>query len=170
MGMQRQAYLTEEIWMEISKISDDNFKQLVIDIVEGIWVEDYFSSLKMMEESIEKLKVFPNTDIIITKISDIALDLCKSRIDAANAIGVKSQSAEKRYETGQSLIKEGKFEKGFNQIKKAFIESDSLIKGQKLSDFDDKTSNNEKVDSLIYFLYIILVFAYLLILIRRRIV
>jgi hypothetical protein len=171
MGMQKQAYLTEEIWMEISKISDDNTKQLVIDIVDGIWIDDYYSSLKMMEESIGKLEDLPNTDSIVTKICDIALDLCKSRIDAANAIGTKTQSAEKRYETGRSLIKEGNIEKGFNQIKKAFVECDNLIKGQKHIDLiDEDNATNEKIDTLIYFLYILLVFCVLLTIFRKKIV
>jgi len=171
MGMQRQAYLTEKIWMDISKISDDITKEFVIDIVDGIWIDDYFSSLKMMEESIEKLEDLPNTDSIVTKIGDIALNLCKSRIDAANIIGTKTQSAEKRYETGHSLIKEGNFEKGFNQIKIAFVECDNLIKGQKHTDIlDEENANNGKIDSLIYFSYIILVFSVLLIIFRKKII
>jgi hypothetical protein len=170
MGMQRQAYSTEEIWMDISKISNDNTKQLVIDIVESIWVDDYFCSLKMMEESIEKLKDFSNIDSILTKICDIALDICKSRIDAANSIDMNTKSAEKRYETGYLLIKEGNYENGFNQIKIAFIECDNLIKGQKHTDLvDEKNANREKIDTLIYFLYIILIFIVVLIIFRKKI-
>jgi hypothetical protein len=156
--------------MEISKISDDN-KQLVIDIVDGIWIEDYFSSLNMMEESIGKLKDLPNIDSIITKICDIALDISKSRIDVAKEIDANTQSAEKRYEIGHSLIKEDNFEKGFKQIKMAFIEVDNLIKGQKYTDLiNEENETVEKIDTLIYFLYILLIFSFLLIIFRKKIV
>ena len=125
----------------------------------------------MMEESIGKLKDLSNTGSIISKIGDIALDLCKSRIDAANSIGMKSQSAEKRYETGRSLIKEGNFEKGFYHIEKAFIECDRLIKGQKHTNLEvDETANKEKIDTLIYFLYVLLIISSLLIIFRNKIV
>lgn len=169
LGMQRQAFLTEQIWMDISKISNENTKQIVMDIIDDIWIDDYLSSLRIMEESIEKLEDLSNTGSIISKIGDIALDICKSRIDVANAIGKKSQSAEKSYETGSSQIKEGNFKKGFDQIEKAFIECDNLIKGQKQTNLEnDKRANNEKIDSLIYFLYILLIFSVLIIVFRKK--
>jgi hypothetical protein len=171
MGMQKQAYLTEEIWIEISKISDDKTKQLTIDIVDEIWIDDYLSSMNMMEESIGKLMDLPKTDSIVAKLSDIALDISKSRINAAKAIGTNTQSAEKRYETGHSLIKEENFEKGLNQIKKAFVEVDNLIKGQKHTEIiDEQNEKVEKIDTLIYFLYILLIFLVLLIIFRKKIV
>ncbi len=171
MGIQKQAYLTEEIWMEISKISDNKTKQLTIDIVDEIWIDDYLSSMNMMEESIGKLKDLPSTDSIVVKLSDIVLDISKSRINAAKAIGINTQSAEKRYETGYTLIKKDNFKKGFNQIKKAFVEVDNLIKGQKFTGIiDEQNERVGKIDTLIYFLYILLIFSVFFIIFRKKIV
>ena len=98
--------------------------------------------------------------------------LCNiSGYQTLNTIGIKSQSAEKRYETGSSLIKQGNFEKGFNEIQKAFVECDILLKGQKPTYLeDDDTANNKKIDTLIYFLYIVLVIVVLLTIFRKKIV
>ena len=170
-SMQRQAFLTEEIWMDISKISNENTRKFVTDAVKDIWFDNYLISLKMMKEAVNEIKALSNTNQIIIKISDIILDICKSRIDALNTIGIKPQSAEKRYETGSSLIKQGNFEKGFDEIQKAFVECDILIKGQKLTYLeDDDSTKNEKIDTLIYFLYIILVIVVLLTIFRKKIV
>ena len=157
--------------MDISKISNENTRKFVTDAVKDIWFDNYLISLKMMKEAVNEIKALSNTDQIIIKIGDIILDICKSRIDALNTLGIKSQSAEERYETGFSLIKQGNFEKGFDEIQKAFIECDILLKGQKLTYLeDDDSAKNEKIDTLIYFLYIVLVIVVLLTIFRKKIV
>ncbi len=147
-SMQKQAFITEEIWLEISEISNQQDRQAVIEIIDSIWYKNYSTSLKKMKNSINDIKRLSNN--ILNKICDIGLNICKSRIDAANALGKKCPSSIEIYNEANQLIKKGDYELGFDFIYEAFNQCDILIKGQILQN----TKNSEipeKADTPLYF-------------------
>jgi recombinational DNA repair ATPase RecF len=122
-----------------------------------------------MKNALLSLEEFYDINIIKEKIVEIALDISKSRINAANALGKETQIAEEEYEEGSKLIKQGKYESGFDNIQKAFTRSDMLIKGQSFKDLKAvETEKNKEVDPFLYVLIFILIFAILVLILKLR--
>ena len=164
-GMQRQAYYTEELWMEASKHPS---KQEIIDALTGLWENNYLFSLDRMQKVITSLKDVSGSTSIIEKIEDIALDICKSRIDAATAIEKQSPNAEKYYEDGSELIRQGNYESGFEQIEKAFTECTMLLEGQSIEKSDAVSKENDETNLLIIITVIIFVIIVLIALFFKK--
>lgn len=153
-AMQKQAYMTEEIWLEINQISNQKDKQAVIEIINGIWYNNYSTSLKKMKNSIDDLKIISNN--ILNKICDIGLNICKSRIDAANTLGKKCSSLIEEYKKANQLIKKGDYSLGFDYIYEVFNKCDILFKGQILQN-SKNTEIPEKINTPQYFFTALLI-------------
>jgi len=167
-GMQREAWLTEEIWMEISKISDQKDKQKIIDVIGNIWEKDYIFSLDKMRKTLtDDASKIKKSSIIVDKIENIAVDICKTKIDATDAIGKQSPTAKEEYEIGKKLIKQGEYEQGFNLLEKTFTECDMLMKGQIPTESTNEKSE-EKADVLFYLLIAFLVLAFVILLLKMK--
>ena len=167
MSMQKQAYLTEQIWMETSSISNKKNKQIIIDYLEDIWGKNYSNSLNLMKDAVNKLKNISNSDYILDKICDIALDICKTRITTLNILGKNYQDLQLEYETGYNLIKKGEYNLGFGYLEKAFIESEYLIEG-KIIPSSNKLVKNNKSDYLLFILIILLLLIAVFLIIRLK--
>jgi len=155
-GIQKQAYLTEQIWMETSSVSNKKNKQVIIDTLGGIWESNYSISLILMKDTVNNLKNISNTVYVLEKICEIALDICKSRIITVNIMGKNCQNAQLEYETGDNLIKKGEYNLGFDHLEKAFTECEYLIKGQIIPS-SNELEKNIKLEIILYFLVITLV-------------
>jgi hypothetical protein len=70
-NMQEQAWLNEDIWLEVSKISDETLKLQIIDIIDGMWNVNYTITIGLMEEALNILENLPGTNIIINRIERI---------------------------------------------------------------------------------------------------
>ena len=170
MGMQRQALLTEQIWMDISKLSNKDNLQIVTSIVEEIWGKNYSISLTNMKNSVNTLKELPNTGLVLNKICEIALDICKSRIDAAGVVDKDIQAAEEKYEKGSKLIRQGEFEPGFDSLQESFTLSDMLIKNQEVKNVKNvEIEKNNKVDISLILLILVLILAMIALFAKFRI-
>jgi len=153
-GMQRQAYYTEEVWMEASKHPK---KQEIIEALTSLWDNNYLSSLDRMQKAITSLKDISESKNIIEKIEDITLDICKSRVDAATIIGKQSPNAEKYYKEGSKLIRQEEYESGFEQIEKAFTECTMLMEGQTIEKPCTVSKENDGTNTLLILMVIIFV-------------
>ena len=168
-NMQKQALLTEELWLEASKISDNKLKQNIIDYIEDIWYENYTLSMNRMKIILPNIKKISGSDFFVDRIEDIALNICKLKIDASNSIGKQSPTAEVEYLFGRELIKQGEYEFGFAFIEKAFKESDMLMKGEPLPELDlTKTVKNIEIFLLLYVLIILLIVVFLVLLLKKK--
>jgi hypothetical protein len=82
MAMQRQAWLTGQIWIDISNVSCNEDRKRIVDIVGGMWEKNYTVSLEKMENAVYALKDIPETEMIVDKIEEIilairALEICR---------------------------------------------------------------------------------------------
>jgi len=168
-GMQQQAFLTEEIWLETGKVSNEENKQKLMDILEDIWEKNYTLSLTNIKTVLHTLNDISTSSSTVDKIEDIALNICKSRIEASKIMGRQSSTAEEEYEKGKKFIKQGEYESGFDLIEKAFTECNMLMKGQipiELS--DDETDENDNTNLLLAAVIILLIVVVIALLIRKK--
>jgi len=100
----------------------------LIDIIDSLWCKNYSSSLNKMKESINDIKKISIN--ILNKISNIGLNICKSRIEASNALGNNCPSVIEEYKKAREHINNAEYELGFDYINKAFNRCDREIKGE----------------------------------------
>ena len=96
-SMQEQAFKTEEIWMDISTISNDRTRQEIADIVSSLWDTDYTASLDKMENALIELEKNSGVSNIKEKIIDVSLNICETRIDAIRLVLLKIESKKTRF-------------------------------------------------------------------------
>lgn len=156
-SIQEQAWLTEQIWLEVGKSSNNN--QEIIEIIGRIWRENYSVSLDLMTSAIDSLRNISKLRTI-SKITDIALNVCESRLNAAQAIGKNISTSYEEYKNGKKLIEQGDYSSGFQLIKNAFRASDMLLKGKLFSEntFQEENEGNE-IPSEIGFIIVVFIAA-----------
>jgi hypothetical protein len=155
-GMQRQAFLTEKIWIELAKLTKN--KEKIQEIIKEIWSENYFSSLKSMKNSIDILTDFDDSNLIKNYILEITLDICKTRLDAVEALDKSCHDAIENYNIAKSKINIKDYEQGFMHLEKSYLQCEQIIKGQLTNDLDlNGIQKNEKIDAFYIFLIIFFV-------------
>lgn len=75
--MQKQAYLTEQLWLNISKITNKSSIESISNIFEDLWEKNYSISLNAMNNSITLLEQFPGTEVFIKDIESIIVSIVK---------------------------------------------------------------------------------------------
>ena len=171
MSMQKQAFLTEEMWLDASKISNQNSKQKITAVIGNLWKTSFTHSLDEMKNAIIDLEEITGSTRFGEKIVNIALDICQSRIDAADSIGKQSSTAMDYYEKGVNHIEQEDYELGFEDLKKSFTMSDRLIKGQTPLIIESIDAEENKNNRIPFYLSILLfLIGIILVLSRLRLV
>jgi len=142
MGMQRQAWLTERLWMELSQTSS----QPLMDVVGSLWKHNYSTSLKSMNDTIHDLQELSTSGVFIDSIGDIALDICQSRIDTARILKMSTEEAEQEYQTGKTLFGQGKYSSAFSYLERSFECADMAVKGISPVSLDSRMPEDEQLD------------------------
>ena len=168
-NVQLQAWLTEQIWIEINKIHDQNDKEKIIDLIDGIWEKNYSTSLDIMEHALSDLKNISGTSTIAQIIENITLSICGSRIDEATAIGRIDSEFKEEYEEGKQLINQGEYELGFNCLQNTFEHNDRSMKGLPSTDMNNREFEGRWEMVLPpYVLIVLLATAVIVIFLKRR--
>ena len=169
-SMQKQAFLFSEIYIEVSKISNEKTKQKIIDMMTDLWSKNYSFSLNNMKKAVFDLENIPESDVICEKINDIALDICKSRIDVLNVVGKQSKNAEDNYLEGSRLIRKRNYEAGYEYIQQSFTECNMIFSGQTFERQEDKDLEKIGNSNILQFftVVILLLLAILVILVIKR--
>jgi len=166
--IQEQAWLTELLWLEVGENSNQENRQKIIEIITSIWKDNYSTSLDSMASAIDSLEDISNTKIS-KLIIDIALNICKSRLDAAQAIGKDTSVLFDEYENGKTLIEKQNYKRGFQSLINTFYEGDMLLKGESILDIQNSNSNDNQNNMYITLISIILISGVILfILIKRK--
>jgi len=156
-----QAFLTQEIWIDISKITNEETRFELKNIVNSIWKNNYTITLENMKNSIDNITKLSKN--IVNKICIIGLDICKSKIDSAIALGLNCSSTNNLYKKAGQQIKDEKYELGFDNIIKSFIKCDKIINGHTINNeknlIQSKNANIPLITSIIFLIVgIILIF------------
>lgn len=166
-GMQKQAYLTQEIWLRASMHSDG---KLITSIIDDIWENDYKTSLTNMKNAVINLKKISNSNLFVDKINDLALEICKSKIDSAESIGKQMEKPEELYNEAKQLILQGDYSQGFYKLTQSYTESNKIINGV-LSEntiFENKKTTSSSNNMLLYLIILIVFFVIMTIIIYQR--
>jgi hypothetical protein len=105
LGMQEQAYLTEQLWLNLP-----NTTRCITDL---LWKSNYSASLDQMEIIADHLPKQGEASAIITQIEAIALSICNTRITQACMVGIPCGEQKQAYVTAQHEFSEGKTMTGF---------------------------------------------------------
>jgi hypothetical protein len=169
--MQKQAFLTEEMWLDAGKISTQNSKQKIVSVIGTLWNTSFTHSLDEMKNALFDLEEITGSTSFGKRIIDIAQDICKSRIDAADSIGKQSSIANDYYEKGVKHFEQDDYELGFENLKKSFTISDRLIKGQTPLIIESIDIEENKKNRIPFYLSILLLLiGFILVLSRLRLV
>lgn len=169
MGMQKQAYITEQMWLELEKIQNKNNKQKILESIEKIWDKNYSSSLNEMENSIEEIIEIPSTNFFIKKICDIGLDICKTKIDSSKTVEIFNQNAEINYNQSINLIEKGEYKLAFSYLEKTYNGYDGLNEDEELIILDNTNkSKNEKIIILIILITVLLLISMFFIILKNK--
>jgi hypothetical protein len=138
-SMQKQAFLTQEIWLDINKITNEETKFELKNIVYDIWKNNYSSTLENIKNSVDNITKLSKN--IVNKICNIGLDICKSKIDSAISLELNCSSANNLYKKANQQIKDEKYDLGFDNIIKSFNICDRIINGHELNNVCDKNKS-----------------------------
>ncbi len=164
-SIQKQAYLTEKIWYELSEESD-----ITIKIISTIWKDNYYDSLKSMEKALNDLKDKPSTDSIQNEIVDIALDICKTRITLVNTIGYDTKYIDSQYEQARKLITNRYYKDGFDILKNSYYNCNLLLEGNSIQiNSREKNDQINKQQPILLFVIILLFVLLIFVLIYNKI-
>ncbi len=157
MSMQKQAYITEELWKNAINKKDIQL------IISNLWNNTYYDSLQNMKNAICFLYEKDESKQYIDKINEIALDICSSKINAAKSIGKDVKSAENEYKNGEKFLNEKNYRVGFENIINAFTEADMAINNEQVENIKDFESKNA-VNYYLYGLLVLLIMMIILLL------
>lgn len=166
-SIQEQAWLTEQIWFEIGNNYNSNPE--IIEIIGDIWEKNYSVSLNLMELAVDKLINISEVNIV-RKITDLALKVCESRINAANIFKRNMTNIDERYNKGKNLINQGHYNSGFQLIKNTFHSSDMLLKNKVPLDYDSLEEDKKRVIVSEIDIFVVIIFftlTFLIIFIKR---
>ena len=85
-GMQKQAWLTEQLWQHLGEINDTEQQLNIRAIIETIWEKNYSVSLEHMDNAIVSLCSFSESDEIINQIIDIMFSITETRLAETTAL------------------------------------------------------------------------------------
>jgi hypothetical protein len=154
-SMQKQAYLTQEIWLDISKIKNEETKDEIKNIVNAIWKNNYSSTLENIKNSVYNITKLPKN--IVNKLCNIGLEICKSKIDSAVALEKDCSSVNDLYKKASQQIEDEKYELGFDNIIKSFNKCNRIINGQSINNENDKNKSINANFPLITFIILLIV-------------
>lgn len=138
-SMQRQAFLTQKIWFDISY---DSNKEKLIEILDFIWKDDYNKTLSNLRELADN-DLFYNSKSFKEYIVEVTKDICKSRIESAKVIGSNIGYAEEIYKEAEKLVEEGNYREGFYKLQQSYDYVERALKGKKFEKFIlEKESSN----------------------------
>ncbi|KYK24468.1 hypothetical protein AYK24_06175 [Thermoplasmatales archaeon SG8-52-4] len=165
MSLQKQAFLTQEIWMQASRVINQNTKQEIIEIISGIWDTNYTNSLNKMKQALFDLEKTHISNKIIENIQKIALNICRARIDIINVLGIDVKNFENKYNDAVKLIENIEYENSFEILQEVYSKSDMLLKGHIIKEVQliEKNQTNGEDHLFIWFLIILLFIGFLII-------
>jgi len=154
-SMQKQAIISEEIWLEINKIQNQENKKELINIIHNLWQKNYSITLINIKNSIDNIGKLSSS--IVKKISEIGLNICKTRIDALASLKKVYFSANKDYIKASNYIKNSDYELGFELINKIYQKCNLVIKGQNFQNIqNEKNSDNDNITLYFSILFFVL--------------
>jgi hypothetical protein len=167
MSIQKQAYMIEEIWMDLSNNPN---KEEIISILEKIWEGDFVETLDNMGEAIEEFEELSNSGSTKQKLIEISFEICDLMINAADDLGKDVKYSLEILNDGQDLVLEGSYKDGFQKLQDSYISAENLIKGQPIKIHKEtEDADDEENNIFLYFLLVLFIFVIIVVFTRFKI-
>ncbi|HEC82323.1 MAG TPA: hypothetical protein ENI53_00355 [Thermoplasmatales archaeon] len=124
--MQKQAFMMMKLYINLEGEERSELKK--------IWGKDYYETVCNIQRNINKFGEYGKE-----VIANIALSICKTRIDVESFVNGSSYYNE--YSNAENLIKNGDYEEGVKTVKKIFEKTDESLFGIT----HEKKDNKEKI-------------------------
>jgi hypothetical protein len=118
--MQKQAYLTEQLWLNASNVSQG--------IIGSIWMKNYTVSFDRMQKAMFLLKNILGSETTMSILGTIALSICKSKIDTVSVQRKNCSEIQQEYIEADRYFKSGEYTMGFVLLQLIFDSCNNLIK------------------------------------------
>ncbi len=118
--MQEQAYLTEQLWLNASNISQG--------IIGSIWMKNYTVSFDRIQKAMSLLKNISGSETTIVTLGTIALSICQSKIDIVSVQQKNCSEIQQAYREADRYFKSGEYTMGFVLLQHIFDSCNNLIK------------------------------------------
>jgi hypothetical protein len=89
-NVQKQAYLTERILLEIDNINDQEEKEKCINLVGEMWSLNYSNSLSNIKNTVLKIMDINNNSKIINYLNNISFSIIYNKLEINNILGLKN--------------------------------------------------------------------------------
>jgi hypothetical protein len=135
MSMQRQAFWTQEMWYKADTFSNN---EDTINEISNIWNTSYLISLSNMKNSILNLEEIHYSEFFIEKIIDIILDICRTRINSCEQLGIDITEIKDNFQNGEEILTSGDYENGCEILEQVYIDCNKLLNGEELQSLSKK--------------------------------
>ena len=163
-SMQRQAFMTQELWLEASKSSNKNE---INKILSTIWNTNYSLSLTEMEKAVSDIIKLGVQPVFKDKIVDTALDICKTKITSTKIFDYNTSFVEDEYNQTTTLIEQGDYEDGFNKIQKTYLDCEQILSGavpEKIKDIKEEPFSL----NLLFFIFLLVIAIIILLFVFKK--
>ena len=168
-SLQKLAFLTEKLWMEISWLKNLNDKKDVSRIIDGLWEENFSVSLDNMKKAIVELLKTPRTEPIIEKIWELGDEMCRSRLEIAKLIQKPLGGLEKQLKEAEAFAENKEYEKSMDLLRNVLKPCNDLIFKQKSIVFEkEKKEKSYDIPFLPVFIILFLITTPLIYINKRR--
>jgi hypothetical protein len=149
MAMQHQAWLTQQLWLEIADTTVFE-NTAVLDMVSDMWDTSYKNSLEKMKNA--TLLLYNNSYLQLgERVLEIMLNITESRLNAASILGVNTTSCNELYQNCLDEIEEGEITYVVDSLVEIFSTIDQLLNGEE-GDFTLISSKKNEEYPVIFFL------------------
>ncbi|MEF8847644.1 MAG: hypothetical protein V5A68_00730 [Candidatus Thermoplasmatota archaeon] len=111
-SMQKQAYLTEKMWMNLIDVENENDRNEIENIIEDLWNDNYLVSLNEMKKAINLIQNKENSHGFKNQIFDLAFEICENRYNLTNIFYEEKIVSSEKYDRINYLFNKIKKEEG----------------------------------------------------------
>lgn len=88
-NVQKQAYFTQRILLEIDNINDEDEKEKCLKLVKEMWDSNYSTSLLNIKNTVLTIMDINKNSKIIDDLNNISFSIINSKLEIANILGLK---------------------------------------------------------------------------------
>ena len=164
-AMQRQAFLTQELWFESSKTSNKNE---INKILSTIWNTNYSKSLNKMKNAVINITSLRTSPVFKDKIVNIAFDICKTKINSTKLLRYNTSFVEDEYNQATEIIGKGDYENGFNKIQKIYLDCEQILGGATPEEIKDIEEMKPILKSTIFSVFLLIIAVIVLVVLFKK--
>ena len=165
--MQKQAYLTEQMWLEAGKITNQHDRDHVMRMLDDLWSCNYSISIDNMNLVILDLKNITGSHFFTNTIKSMIMSMCESRLEAVRSLGINVSTLEEEFLECDNIIRNSSSD--FSRLTEFIKLSNNLLIGNQGPINNNKEEQGEKTEIPFVLLFSLsIVFILIFVFLRRK--